>query len=72
MALPKVNTARYETVIPSLGTTVEFRPYLVKEEKILMIALESQNQTQVLKAIKEVIESCVFDNIDVENLAIFR
>ena len=71
MALPKLNTAKYETTIPSTGRTVEYRPYLVKEEKILMIALESQDQKQVLRAVKDVIESCVFDEINVNNLAIF-
>lgn len=71
MALPKINTARYETTIPSTGRTVQYRPYLVKEEKILMIALESQDQKAVLRAVKDVIESCVFDKINVNNLAIF-
>jgi hypothetical protein len=71
MALPKLNTARYETTIPSTGRAVEYRPYLVKEEKILMIALESQDQKAVLRAVKDVIESCVFDKINVNNLAIF-
>jgi hypothetical protein len=71
MALPKLNTARYETTIPSSGRTVEYRPYLVKEEKILMIALESQDQKAVLRAVKDVIESCVFDKINVNSLAIF-
>ena len=71
MALPKINTAKYETTIPSTGRAVEYRPYLVKEEKILMIALESQDQKQVLRAVKDVIESCVFDKINVNNLAIF-
>ena len=71
MALPKVNTATYETKIPSTGRAVKYRPYLVKEEKILMIALESQDQKAILGAVKDVIESCVFDDIDVNNLAIF-
>ena len=71
MALPKVNAATYETTIPSTGRAVKYRPYLVKEEKILMIALESQDQKQVLGAVKEVIESCVFDDINVDELAIF-
>ena len=44
MALPQLNSARYETTIPSLGKTISYRPYLVKEEKILMLALESQDQ----------------------------
>ena len=71
MALPKMNTARYDAYVPSLGKTVKFRPYLVKEEKILMIALESTDQQQVLGAVKDVIRSCVLDNIDVDKLAIF-
>ena len=41
MALPQVNASRYTTVIPSTGTEIEFRPFLVKEEKLLMVALES-------------------------------
>jgi hypothetical protein len=71
MALPVINTAKYETTIPSTGRAVEYRPYLVKEEKILMIALESQDQKAILRAVKDVIESCVFDDMDVDNLAIF-
>lgn len=69
MALPKLNNARYSTVIPSTGQEVEFRPYLVKEEKILMLALESNDQTQVMRAIIDVIKSCVFDDIDTDKLA---
>ena len=71
MALPILNTAKYETTIPSTGRAVEYRPYLVKEEKILMIALESQDQKAIIRAVKDVIESCVFGDIDVNNLAIF-
>jgi hypothetical protein len=69
MALPKLNNARYSTVIPSTGQEVEFRPYLVKEEKILMLALESNDQKQILKAVVDVIKSCVYDDIDENNLA---
>ena len=49
MALPTLNAAKYKTVIPSLGKEVEYRPYLVKEEKILMIAMESKDQAQILR-----------------------
>lgn len=69
MALPKLNNARYTTVIPSTGQEVEFRPYLVKEEKILMLALESNDQKQILKAVVDVIKSCIYDDIDENNLA---
>jgi hypothetical protein len=47
MALPVLNAAKYRTMVPSLGKEVEYRPYLVKEEKILMIAIESQDQRQI-------------------------
>jgi len=68
MALPIVSSSRYSTQVPSLGTTVEYRPYVVKEEKILMIAMESKNQKQIIRAIKDVITACVFDNIDASKL----
>ncbi len=71
MALPVLNAAKYRTIVPSLGKEVEYRPYLVKEEKILMIAIESQDQRQILSALKDVIKACVFDDIDVDELAMF-
>ena len=71
MALPQVNSSRYTVFVPGLGKEVQFRPYLVKEEKILMMAMESSDQKQILGAIKDVIEACVFDNIEVDNLAVF-
>ena len=71
MALPQLNTAKYTTMVPSLKKEVTFRPYLVKEEKILMIAMESQDQKAIMRAVKEVIKSCVFDEIDVDKLAMF-
>ena len=71
MALPQINSSRYTTVIPSLGKEVEFRPYLVKEEKILMIAMESQDQKQIFKAVKDVISNCIYDDINVNKLAVF-
>jgi len=71
MALPQLNTTRYVTRIPSLDKEVNFRPYLVKEKKILMIAMESQDQKQIVRAVKDVIKSCILDDIDVEKLAMF-
>jgi len=71
MALPKLNTARYSIDIPSTGQTVEFRPYLVKEEKILMMAMESNDPKAVMSATKDIIKSCIFEDIDVDDLAMF-
>ena len=71
MALPKLNSASYETTIPSTGQVITFRPYLVKEEKILMMALESNDQKQIVKATKDMISSCVVDDININKLATF-
>jgi PDZ domain-containing secreted protein len=71
MALPQLNTAKYTTMVPSLKREVSFRPYLVKEEKVLMMAMETQDQRSIMRAVKEVIKSCVFDDINVDKLAMF-
>jgi len=71
MALPKLDTPRYEMTIPSTGKKVVYRPYLVKEEKILMLAMESQDQKQMVRALKDVINSCTEGMADVESLALF-
>ena len=71
MALPELNTARYEMVIPSTGQTVSYRPYLVKEEKILMMAMESDNNKVIMDATVDVIKSCIYDDFDVDELAMF-
>jgi len=71
MALPELNTARYEMVIPSTGETVSFRPYLVKEEKILMMAMESDDNKVIMKATADVIKACIHDEFDVDKLTMF-
>ena len=71
MALPKLNSVKYDLYLPGLGKTVQFRPYLVKEEKILMMALESQDQKQILNAVVDIIDACVYDDINVKKLAVF-
>ena len=59
MSLPKIAKITYELVIPSTGKKIKYRPFLVKEEKILILAQESGNQLEMTKAIKEVIDACV-------------
>ena len=60
MALPKLNeTIRYEIEIPSTGKTIKYRPYLVKEEKVLLTAFESGDQKQTLETVVDTIEACV-------------
>ena len=71
MALPKLETPVYETVIPSTGQTIEYRPFLVKEEKILMMAQESKDSAQALQALKKIISSCTFGKVDPNTLTTY-
>lgn len=71
MALPQMKTATYLMEVPSTGREIEFRPYTVKEEKVLMIAMESKDQKQTFRALKSVIKDCVKDDIDVSKLTLF-
>ena len=72
MPLPKIATPSYELELPSTGKTIQYRPFLVKEEKLLVIALESEDTKQITNAIKAVIKSCVLTKgIKVETLPTF-
>ena len=72
MPLPKIVTPTYELEIPSLKKTVKYRPFLVKEEKILIIAMESEDPKQIAEAVKTVISNCIVTRgIKVEQLATF-
>ena len=71
MALPKVETPKYELKVPSTGKMVTYRPYLVKEEKILMMAMESQDNRQMIRAVKDVISACTEGEVDISKLAMF-
>ena len=72
MPLPKISTPTYQLELPSTGKTVTYRPFLVKEEKVLVIALESEDTKQITGAIKAVLKSCVqTKGIRVENLPTF-
>lgn len=71
MALPVIESPKYEVKIPSTGKKIQYRPYLVKEEKILMIAMESENSGQIMQAMKDVVKACTFDKIDVDKLCSF-
>ena len=59
MPLPKITTAEYELKLPSSGKTIKYRPFLVKEEKILILSLESQDNKQITNAVKQVLKECV-------------
>ena len=72
MPLPKINTPTYELVIPSTGKKVKYRPFLVREEKILIMALESEDIKQITAAIVEILNECVLTkNVKIETLATF-
>ena len=72
MPLPKIATPTYELELPSTGKSVKYRPFLVKEEKVLVIALESEDNKQITNAIKAVLKSCILSKgIKVEDLPTF-
>ena len=72
MPLPKIATPTYELVLPSSERKIKFRPFLVKEEKILILAMESQDTKQIANAVKNVISQCILTKgIKVEKLSTF-
>ena len=72
MPLPKIATPNYELVLPSTGKTIKYRPFLVKEEKILILALESEDPKQITNAIKTTLKSCISTRgVKVEDLPTF-
>ena len=72
MPLPKIATPTYELILPSIGKTIQYRPFLVKEEKLLVIALESEDNKQITTAIKAVLKACVLTKgIKIETLPTF-
>ena len=71
MTLPTVETPRYELTLPSTDKVIQFRPFLVKEEKILLVAMESNNNDEIMNATREILNACTFGDIDVDTLPIF-
>ena len=71
MALPKIETPTYTMVLPSREGEIKFRPFTVKEEKILMIAAETGEQKDMLRAMSDVIKSCTYDVVICDNLPVF-
>jgi len=66
MGLPQVNTAKFSVELPGCGQTVEYRPFFVKEQKILMQAAESEDPAQISVATSEMIKACTFEKFDVD------
>jgi len=71
MALPKIGYPTYELELPSTGKSIKYRPFLVKEEKVLLLALESKDEKQVIGAVKDLIKNCVITRIKVDTLPSF-
>ena len=72
MPLPKISTPTYELVLPSTGDTIEYRPFLVREEKLLVLVMETEDTKQITKAIKEVLKARIkTTGIKVEKLPTF-
>ena len=71
MALPKLDIVTYDLTLPSTGKKLEYRPFLVKEQKALMIAQESDDNKQIEKAFAQIINDCVIDDVDPYALPMF-
>ena len=71
MSLPILEAPKYELTLPSTGETIEYRPFLVKEEKLLLLAQESQDEKEVLKAVETIIEECCFKKVDAKKMPTF-
>lgn len=71
MSLPAPSTPTYELTLPSTGKKIKFRPFLVKEEKILLLAEESENEDEIKEAIKTVVQNCLITKIKLEELSYF-
>ena len=71
MALPKLNTPTYELEVPSTDEKIKYRPFLVKEEKILLMAMESKDNAQIINAVKDIVSSCTFEKLNVATMPMF-
>ena len=71
MTLPKINVPEYTLVVPSTDEEIKFRPFLVKEEKLLLIAQETGDEKALYLAIKNLVNNCCFEKIDVDKLPLF-
>ena len=71
MTLPKLNTPQYDLELPSTGGKIKYRPFLVKEQKLLMMAQESENEDQIANTITSIIDSCTDGQLNAKQLPIF-
>ena len=71
MALPQVVLPTYELEIPSNGKKIKYRPFVVKEEKLLLLAMESEDEGQIEAAVKQLLKGCIQSRVKIDDLAIF-
>ena len=71
MSLPTITVPQYSLILPSTGKEYKYRPFLVKEEKILLIAMESEDEKQIIDATVNIIKNCIVGEIDIDDLPIF-
>ena len=71
MALPKLTTPTYELEIPSTDEKIKYRPFLVKEEKILMMAMETKNESDIVQAVKDIVSECTFNKVNLGTMPMF-
>ena len=71
MALPKLNTPTYELEVPSTDEKLKYRPFLVKEEKILLMAMESGKNEDIIQAVKDIVAACTFNKLDLGSSPMF-
>ena len=68
MALPRIDTPTYQLTLPSTQEKIDYRPFLVKEQKIIMMAQESKDETEIIRAMTDLVTSCTFGKVDISNL----
>ena len=71
MSLPKLTVMKHKMTLPSTGESITFRPFLVKEEKLLMVAMQSGEQDDMVRALKEIIGNCVEKDLNLDSLPMF-
>jgi len=71
MALPKLNVPVYETILPSTNKVIKYRPFLVREEKILLTAMESDDEKVITNAVKQILKNCLLGELNIDELPTF-
>ena len=71
MSLPVINTPTYELEVPSTKETMSYRPFLVKEEKLLLMAMEEGDDKQMVNAVRQIVNNCTFEKMDVKQIPMF-